>query len=294
MTLCLMLDMSETASASDRMTAIDVNGPQISVLDLGVTRGDGIFEVLAVVDGHPQAVAAHLRRLQNSAAMLELPRPDLGLLEQAVRRVAAEQYQMTHERELLIKIVMTRGVEDAMPAAPTCWVVAFPSADFSRERSEGIDIITLDRGYPHDIAARAPWLLAGAKTLSYAVNKAAGREAARRGADDALLISSDGFALEGPTSSLIVRIGARIWTPSSALGVLAGTTQGSAFAFFAEHGYATAQALLRMDDVYRADAMWFVSSGRMAAPVRSLDGRSVPVDHGLTDALNESLLGRIE
>ena len=72
----------------------------------------------------------------------------------------------------------------------------------------------------HDIAARAPWLLAGAKTLSYAINKAVLREAARRGADDVLFVSSDGYVLEGPSSTLIAKFGNRIWTPSTALGIL--------------------------------------------------------------------------
>ncbi len=53
----------------------------------------------------------------------------------------------------------------------------------------------LDRGYRHDAERTSPWLLAGAKTLSYAVNRAMLREAARRGADDAIFVSSDGYVL---------------------------------------------------------------------------------------------------
>ena len=36
----------------------------------------------------------------------------------------------------------------------------------------GIRVVTLDRGYRHDVAQTSPWLLQGAKTLSYAVNRA--------------------------------------------------------------------------------------------------------------------------
>src|SRR5690606_41300382 len=43
------------------------------------------------------------------------------------------------------------------------------------------------------------WSLTGAKTISYAPNLAAGREAQKHGADDALLVSVGGVVLEGPT-----------------------------------------------------------------------------------------------
>ena len=47
-------------------------------------------------------------------------------------------------------------------------------------------------------AARAPWLLGGAKTLSYAVNMASQRWAQAHGVDDVLWVSADGYALEAP------------------------------------------------------------------------------------------------
>ena len=96
--------------------------------------------------------------------------------------------------------------------------------------------MSLDRGYRHDVAETSPWLLQGAKTLSYATNRAALREAARRGADDVIFVSSDGFALEGPTSNVIVRNGDRVRTPQTDQGILAGTTQASVFEFFEARG----------------------------------------------------------
>jgi len=293
MTVCLLVH-PDRPDPAERLVPVDADTPQVSVTDLGVTRGDGVFEVFTVVDGRPQAVEAHLRRLANSAVMVELAAPDLALFEQAVRRAAAEEYRATHAHELLVKLIITRGIEDAEPAVSTAWVLGFPNADHTRERRDGVDVITLDRGYPHDIAARAPWLLAGAKTLSYAINRSVLREASRRGADDVLFVSSDGYVLEGPSSSLVVRRGTRIWTPSTAQGLLRGTTQGCVFEEMAARGYATGEALLRSDDLAQADGMWLASSGRLLAPIRSLDGRAVQVDHALTDAINEALLARTD
>lgn len=294
MSTCLLVspvEAADPAGTEDRLHVVDAADPWVSVLDLGVTRGDGIFEVLGVVGGRPQAVGAHLRRLGNSAAMLDLPALDLAAIRAAVLRVIALSEPVP---EMLVKIVVTRGVEEARPPAATCWVIALPAADHSAERHEGISVVLLDRGYPHDISSRAPWLLTGAKTLSYAVNKAVLREAARRGADDVVLTSSDGYVLEGPTSTLIARFGNHIWTPAIAQGLLPGTTQASVFDFFASRGFSTSEVLLRTGQLSDADALWLASSVRMLAPVREVDGWAVPVDPELSDAANEFLLARSE
>ena len=52
--------------------------------------------------------------------------------------------------------------------------------------------------YPPRLRQDAPWLLGGAKTLSYAVNMASQRWAQSIGAQDVLWVSADGFALEAP------------------------------------------------------------------------------------------------
>ena len=195
--------------------------------------------------------------------------------------------------EMSVKVVVTRGVEGSGLA--TAWVLSFKSTDdFVAERAEGVKVVLLDRGYPHDIAARAPWLLTGAKTLSYAVNKAVLREAARRGAEDVIFTSTDGYVLEGPSATLLAKFGRRIWTPASAQGILRGTTQGAAFDYFGGAGFAISEVLLRVSQLAEADALWLASSGRMLVPIRAVDGREVAIDRELTDAANAALLARTE
>lgn len=267
----------------------DASTPVLRVDDLGPTRGDGVFETASLVHGNVQALEAHLTRFVQSAAMLELPRPDVEIWRDAVRAVAAS---LTSQGVTSgsIKFVLTRGVEGS--GVPTGWVLGTASPDFTRERTEGIRVVLLDRGYRHDVPQTAPWLLAGAKTLSYAVNRAAQREAARRGADDVLFVSSDGYLLEGPTSSLLLRIGSRLVTPRVDLGILAGTTQADLFTWAESAGYATGYELLTPDDLESADAAWLVSSVRHVAPVRSVDGRHRAVDGELTGRLNAALDAR--
>ena len=268
---------------------VDPTVPHVSVLDLAATRGDGIFEAFSVTAGHAHAVEAHLRRFAGSARKLELPAPDADAWRQAIEGVIAA---LDAVPEATIKTVMTRGIEGDPEARPTGWVYGWPAVDHTAARTTGIAVVTLDRGYRHDVELTSPWLLAGAKTLSYAVNRSVLREAARRGADDVIFVSSDGYVLEGPTSSVLFRRGNTILTPGTGLGILDGTTQGDLFEWAHARGMQTGFELLTPAELAKAEALWLVSSGRQAAPVRAIDGTAHEIDAKLTAEMNAYLLTR--
>jgi 4-amino-4-deoxychorismate lyase len=271
---------------SPAFAIVDPNVPQLSALDLGATRGDGVFETISVGEGSPQALEHHLRRFARSAAALELPEPDADAWRVAILAAIAE---LDPAPECSVKTVLTRGIED--DGRPTGWVYASHSPDYRSARVDGIRVVMLDRGYRHDVEQTSPWLLAGAKTLSYAVNRSVLREAARRGADDVIFVSGDGFVLEGPTSTVVYRSGERLLTPGTGLGILEGTTQSSIFRFAESLGLGTGFELATPDTLRRADAAWLVSSVRLAAPIRELDGQPFPVDRELSAGINAHLLG---
>jgi 4-amino-4-deoxychorismate lyase len=266
------------------LTQVDASAPALSVGELSTQRGDGIFESIGVVDGHPQEVTAHLERFVRSAEICDLPAPNVEQWRQAIAAAAA----LCGEGEWVVKTILSRGVEHG--PTPTAWVTAADAPDFARPRREGISVVTLDRGFDLAAPARAPWLLLGAKTLSYAVNMASLREAHKRGADDAIFVSSDGFVLEAPTASVILRFGDQFVTPEPTGGILHGTTQLSAFSWLEQRGYTTAYRDVPVAELAAADAGWLVSSVRLAAPIRRIDEAGVPVDHELTDDLNAYLL----
>lgn len=289
MNIVALIDFDPATGAATGHRLVDANAPHLRVTDLAATRGDGIFETASLVAGRVQALEAHLVRFQQSARMLDLPDPDVDVWQSAVLAVA-EALTAGGVEEGSIKFVLTRGVEGS--GIPTSWAFGTASPDFTAERTQGVRIVLLDRGYRHDVAETSPWLLAGAKTLSYAVNRAAVREAARRGADDVLFVSSDGYLLEGPTSTLVLRLDGRLVTPRVDIGILAGTTQADLFAWAESEGLATSYELLTPGDLERADAAWLVSSVRHVAPVRAVDGAPRAIDAELTARMNAALDAR--
>ena len=250
--------------------------------DLGFTRGDGCFDALrVVVEGDTTRVDhldRHLARFARSSAALELTAPD----EIAWRRLIASALEAWKvPGEAVLKLVRTRGPE-YLGGGLTELLTITPAPDASRARA-GVTATTLDRGFASDAFGSAPWLLGGVKSLSYAVNVAAKREAARRGVDEAVFTSSDGFLLEGPTAGLLIAADDQLWTtPAAGTGVLESVTIAVIMDAASAEGVGTGEALLRAADLPGADGVWLVSAIRGVLPLLELDGVQLPNDPRLT------------
>lgn len=250
----------------------DPDAPQLRVDDLGLQRGDGVFETILVVDGRPRELSAHLDRLARSAAMLDLLAPDRAAWERVIEQLIGS---WRGEREMAMKLVYTRGVEGA--GAPTGFALGFEvDGKIRRARAEGVAVVTLDRGIDPGLAARAPWLLLGAKSLSYGINMAAVREANRRGADDAIFLATDGSVLEGPTSTVVIARDRTLYTPPANTGILAGTTQAGLFRGAEAAGWSVKVEPLDLAELREADGVFLASAIRKVTRVRTLDGEPLP------------------
>lgn len=256
---------------------VDPNLPVARADDTGLTRGDGCFEgcrVIVDASGHGSVdnLDAHLQRMARSAAAL-----DIAFDAEPWRRLVADAvaaWAPGRPGEAALKLLLTRGPAGAGQPTGLAWITPLP-ADYPALRRRGLTIATLSRGVPSDAFTDAPWLLGGVKTLSYAVNMAAQREAARRGVDDVLFVSTDGFALEAPTGSAVWAVGRTLHTtPTGATGVLVGTTQRLLFERAPAAGWQVQETLASVEDLHRADVVWILSSTRGPVDVVELDGRS--------------------
>lgn len=262
----------------------DATTPQLSVLDQGVTRGDGVFESALYTGSVVRKIEAHLARLRVSATTCDLEIPEESFWRAAIDTAIKAFDAQTPCDEAVVKLIATRGNEGNNVG--TCWVTVSAAPALGRaQRESGIDVILLDRGYDSTVAERSPWLLMGAKTLSYAVNMAALRHAKKNGADDVIFISSDDIVLEGPTSTVLLahRDGAtkRLITPTLETGILPGTTQGAIFEAAKAAGWELGYGPLTPAHLMDAEGVWLVSSVRLLTPINSIDRTTINRDEQL-------------
>lgn len=295
--------MTNTAAlidvAANNFALHDPSQLLLSLDDLAAHRGDGIFETVLVTYRddttyiHNQAL--HFQRFIDSACMLELPSPDPKLWEEALRATAKQYKELNPDSHTVsIRYTLSRGHDsDTTTHTPHGWVFTAP---VPRPEPTEITVITLNSGLSSTTAESAPWLLRGAKTLSYATNQAAKRYALSNGADDALFHTSDGYALEGPNSTLILRIGDQLITPDPKIGILHGTTQRCIFENASSQGLLTQYANVTLDDFGNAQGAWLVSSVRGCRPISTIlsstsgPATHIPVDHDLTEHMLQWVL----
>jgi 4-amino-4-deoxychorismate lyase len=241
--------------------------------DLGALHGDGLFETMLLRGGRPWLREEHLARLARGAARIELPLPPAGVLVDLLDAVA-EGWPADVEGAL--RLVCTRGPEGGGPPSIYATLAEVPAAA-RRARRAGIAVATLPLGVAAHARAALDWLPVGLKSTSYAVSAAARRWATGRGVDDVLWVSTDGYALEGPTANVIWLAGRTLCTvPPEATGILPGVTAGWLLAHAGELGLEAAERMVTPAELRAADGVWFASSLRGLAPVHTLDGAVLP------------------
>ncbi|MEU2832894.1 aminodeoxychorismate lyase [Streptomyces lavendulae] len=246
-------------------TLRDDHDAKVSVLDHGLTVGDGVFETVKAQNGTLFALTRHLDRLTRSARGLGLPDPDLDEVRRACAAVVAE-----HPVPLgRLRITYTGG----------------PSP-LGSERGDGRPTLTVALGEtarrPDTTAViTVPWVrnersaVAGLKTTSYAENVVALARAHGEGASEALFANTVGRLCEGTGSNVFVVLDGELHTPPLSSGCLAGITRALAVEWTGAK-----EADLPFDVLERAEEVFLTSTLRDVQAVHRVDGRTLAAAPG--------------
>ena len=237
---------------------IDPRGPALSVLDHGVTVGDGVFEAIKVVDGRPFALTRHLRRLTRSAKGMGLPEPDHGVIREAIDATIDGQ-KLPLGR---IRVTFTAGISplgsNRATTEPTLAVVTTPVAPFPAATK----------------AVVVPWprnergATAGLKTTSYADNVIALAYAAERDATEAIFANTAGNLCEGTGTNVFCVFDGTVVTPPLSAGCLAGVTRELVIEWYDVH-----ERDIPMTEFVEADEVFLTSTTRDVQALAQVDDR---------------------
>ena len=223
----------------------------IGVVDEGLLRGDGVFEVIRLYAGEPYALDEHFRRLQSSASAIELE-VDLESFATEVHALLAELGAADGQ----LRLVATRGgrrIALTEPLAP-------------REASIRVATVT----YSPSV------ILNGVKSLSYAANMQSTRQAQAAGAGEAILVTPDGLVLEAPTASIFwVSPQGALRTPALELGVLGSITRARIV-----EELKVEEGAWPVEDLRAAQEGFLASTTREVQPLAAIDGRELELSPG--------------
>jgi branched-chain amino acid aminotransferase len=250
--------------------AVDVDTPAVSVSDRGFTLADGCFETMRAYAGVIFRLDAHLARLATTADRLGIPAPPHleETISDAVRALRAAR------ADAAVRLTVTRGVGRGLSAPngarPTTVLLvdhlpAFPA----RIATQGLSARIAD-GRRNEFAPTA-----GLKTLAYTDAVVSLAAARARGADEALLLDTEGHLSEGSSSNIFLVIRGVVHTPPSSCGVLPGITRAAVLDILAALDIPVAQSPIPASAVAAADEIYLTSSLRELAPVTSVDDRPV-------------------
>ena len=223
----------------------------ISILDEGLVRGDGAFEVLKLYSGHPFRLDAHLDRLSRSAVAIELDFDRAALEREIDALLAADP-----PPDGCLRVIVTRGGRRILTAEA--------APEFAPEIAVALVELT-----PSEI-------LGGVKSISYAANMQASRVAVSRGCGEAVLVRPDGIVLEGPTASVFWTTAEGVLrTPALSVGILDSITRDVIV-----EAVEVEEGAFDRADLLAADSAFLAGTNREIQPISSIDGIALPTVGG--------------
>lgn len=274
------------------MTTIWVDGQwhtretaTVSVYDHGLLYGDGVFEGTRVYNGRVFRLDEHLQRLYDSAQAIWLSIP---MAVEEMARLTEDAVRRSGLLEAYIRHIVTRGAGDLgldprKCPRPTIIIIVDAIRLWPQEVYEsGLTVVTAGTPMPHREA-----LSPRVKSLNYLPHIMGKVEAISAGADDVLMLDSNGYVAEASGCNVFAVKGRIIRTPPAYAGILRGVTRDVVIEICLDAGFDVREEPLNRYDVYTADEVFFTGTAAEVVGVRSVDARPIgagkpgPVTHDI-------------
>jgi branched-chain amino acid aminotransferase len=260
---------------------------RISVFDSGYLVGDGVWEGIRLHHGRFAFLDHHLSRLFGG---LKRARIDIGMDRDGVTALLLEVVDRNAMTDgVHVRLMITRG-DKKTPSQHPANLVSGPNVVVIAEHKLA-DPTVRDRGVTlHTSSVRRP----PPDTLDQRLNihskmheVLALIEATEAGADEALMLDTNGFvATCNATNFFIVRDDG-VWT-SRGESNLPGITRWAVLEVARRAGIPAHEADFTIDDVYAADEAFVTGTFGGLTPVRTIDERTIGTDaNPMTDQLRD-------
>lgn len=204
---------------------IDASTPVIEASDRGFLFGDAVFTTIKVIDGIPQFLEAHFERLRNQCEMLHIIPPELNFLE--VKDLITKNKATKGIYKLKIVITGGNGTSLTLETRPfgKHLMMIMPIVDDALKEYQ-LNV------FPFPLSSCVTKL----KTLSYLDRLFVHDYAKKKGFDEAVVLSLEGFITETAFANIFWCLGNDVFIPDFTLGFLVGVTLSNQIEIFKQQG----------------------------------------------------------
>ena len=239
--------------------------------------GMGIFEgIRAYKTARGTAIFrldAHIDRLFRSAHILSMPMPyDKLTLDSAVRTAVRENgLESAYIRPMCFygsEGMGLRAENLKVHVIVAAWTWGAYLGDEGQKKGIRVRTSSFNRHHVNIAMCRAK------ANGNYMNSMLALREAITSGADEALLLDTEGFVSEGSGENVFIVRDGTLFTPELT-AALDGITRDTIIRLAAEIGVPVREKRITRDEIYIADEAFLTGTAAEVTPIRELDGRSI-------------------
>ena len=248
------------------MNYVHINGAivsredaKISINDLALLRGYGVFDYFKTVNGQPVWLQDHMQRLFFSAREMFL---DTGHTPESLTKQIQELSAINGMTNCGTRITITGGYsEDGYNIGRPNLMITQDAFSYNPAMfSKGTRLLT----YQHQRQ------LSHIKTIDYLQAIRLQGEIKAVGADDVLYKNESGMLRECPRSNFYIVCNGKVVTPAT--GVLAGVTRKNILSLA---GVKVIQKDIHQDELSGIDEAFISSTSKIILPVLQIDGKLV-------------------
>jgi len=255
----------------------------IPISDSAYLYGIGLFETLRASGGTVLFFKLHDARLRGNAKRIGLKLP---LSSQHFLEAITSLLRRNRLQEATVRVMLSETSE----GKPRLVITAKPFQPYPKRCYDQGARTVFAQSFTADSKSLSP-----IKTTSYLSRMIPRREAAKRGADEALLVSEKGFVTEAASSNLFIVKKGILLTPPLSDGLLAGTRRKVVMELAKKLKLTLKEKSLKPKDLFQADEIFITSSLKDIMPVGWVEGKNIgtlapgPVTLRLRAALNRSI-----
>lgn len=249
---------------------------KISVFDLSVLRGFGVFDFLRTYQQKPFCLKEHLDRLFKSAKIFGIKIPKT---KKEMEKIILTGIKKNRKGELNIRILITGGIgpDSLTPGKPSVIVIFTPAVAYPLEYYQrGVKVVTF----------KTKRRLPEGKSLNYLMAILSLKKAKKQKAVEAIYIDKAGKIYEGTTSNFFAVIDGRLITPKK--DILEGITRKVVINLAKKLKILVTEGNLFLNEIKKFSEAFLTSSSKEIMPVVRID--NVLIGDGKVGPITKKLM----